>query len=202
MTYKNAKTGILLILIGIGIALLCSILSFIGVFANGAANVASFLLIAVGILELIGVIFCGVSSSKNFKRALFILIAYIVVTLVGAILVACLAPNQNTQLAASILGTIFVVAGLVLNLVFTWSILLGLGEVTEDQGIIQFSKIVWKLCIADIIWGVVAAILLAVPAIAGVQAVVIVFSVLTVCLDLAFNICFLVLLIRSYRNVK
>lgn len=202
MTYKNAKTGILLILIGIGISLLCSILSFVGVFANGAANVASFLLIAVGILELIGVIFCGVSSSKNFKRALFILIAYIAVTLVGAILVSCLAPNQNTQLAASILGTIFVVAGLVLNLVFTWSILLGLGEVTEDQGIIKFSKIVWKLCIADIIWGVVAAILLAVPAIAGVQAVVIIFSVLTVCLDLAFNICFLVLLIKSYRNVK
>ncbi len=199
MNYKNAKVGILLLLIGASIEIFTAFILFLGVFVDiggGAVFVFSF---AAAVLELIGIIFCGVSDSENFKKALICVCVGIGISLLGMILLFCIKDGT----AAIIISCVLSVASAVLGLLTIFYLLKGIDEVSNEPAITKLSGLVWKLAIVDLIMAILFSVLCSIPQVKQyVNALLIIMGVLLFLAHVAYSVCYIILLAKSYNKVK
>lgn len=196
MKYPRAKTGLLFIIVGILASVVAVILSAFGLTFNNnslytAGNVIT---VIAGLVELVGLIVCGCSKAKHFKKALIVLIISVVISLVSAILIA------TVSMPAWIIILFIVLIGL-LSLLVDINIIKGCGEVTEDPSVIGHAKLVLLFLGLRIVLELVSWILGLF--VAGLpQVVLTILGVFVSLCGILYAVFYLILLFRAHHNVK
>lgn len=150
MNYNRVKNGLTLTVIGLLFEIIGAIFAIIAAYESSLANVDSVLSTIAAVVEIVGLIFLGISGSKYFRKAFITVIASIILALLSLIF---------TSLKWGPANSIVSVAICVAELAFTFYMISGCGEVSTSSLVKSLSKFVYLLTVASILCSIAIVIL-------------------------------------------
>ena len=162
------------------------IFTLIGLASAGVAQVGSFVVLVASILELIGLVMLGTSGSVNFKKALWVIVA----SLIASILIVIFA-TVNLPVVVLIVS-VFVV---LINIAYIFFVIKGCGEVSSSPKVKSFAKFIYLLALVALVCSILIAIF------SGINnaALITTFSIIGNVASIGYNLLFVFCIISLFK---
>ena len=208
MKYPRAKTGLVLLLIGVLLVVLGTLFASLLYISSSQtlAKVGKILVVVGGLVELAGLIVCGTTKSHYFRRALIVLVISVVLALVGVILTYINPTSMDAVKIITVVNLLLAIASGVLNVIMILSIIKGCGEVSSSTLVKKLASFVITLLViafvAEAAIALIETISYFAPVGPNILTVVKVISWVQLVAALGYGATYLVLLFSAAKTVE